>query len=239
VRWLILDLIDRAVDEHEKHGTPVTSIILTCRRIAELKKLTRGGFEFPYRYHRIDVSDFADDEVCELAARLDGGVRERIARHFQMRSPNSLRPTPTTTRPVSSGVMANIAHPVIWRFFSALDVQAQHACLDGSPDGFDQLAALYLNWFCEKAEIRVNSLMNDECRTALAAVAQRFQDNSARRGEREADWVTPCVSSGSPRLHAQQLFGEAMTAGVLAEDESGGRRWHWRHKWFCEYLFRQ
>jgi len=135
--------------------------------------------------------------------------------------------------------MANIAHPVIWRFFAALDVQVQHACLDGSPDGFDQVAALYLDWFCEKAEIRVNSLMNDECRNALVAVARRFQDNSARKGERETDWVTPCVSSGSPRLNAQQLFSEAMTAGVLAEDESGGKRWRWRHKWFCEYLLRQ
>jgi hypothetical protein len=239
VRRLILDLIDRAVSEREKHGTPAISVILTCRRIIELKKLSRGGIEFPYRYHRIDVSDFAVDEIRELAARLDRDIRERITHHFQMRSSDGMRPTPTTARPVSSGVMANIAHPVIWRFFSALNVQAQHACLDGLPDGFDQIATSYLDWFCEKAEIRVNSLMNDESRTALAAVAQRFQGDSGRKGDRETDWVTPCVSAGSPRLHAHQLFSEAMTAGILAEDESGGKRWHWRHRWFCEYLLRQ
>jgi hypothetical protein len=135
--------------------------------------------------------------------------------------------------------MEVLAHPVIWRFFSALDVHVQHACLDGASDGFNQLAALYLDWFCEKAAIRVNSLMNDECRTALVAVARRFTDNPTRKGERDADWMTPCVSSGCRQLHASRLFDEGMTAGILVEDESGGKRWHWRHKWFCEYLSRQ
>jgi hypothetical protein len=235
----IRSMIEKAIQQHSEHGMPVTSVVLTCRRPEELNRLAGGAFGFPWDYYRIDVADFNAEEMERLAARIvDDGVRQRITHHLQTRASVAGRAIPTAVRPVSSDVMAVIAHPVIWRCFSELGASAQHAVLDGSTLGFDQLAALYVNWFCGKAEIR-NSFENEECRTALIAVAQRFEGNTARIGDRASDWTTPCADSGCSHRNANQLFGEAMTAGVLADVESGGRRWRWRHGWFCDYLLRQ
>ncbi len=234
----IRDLIQNALDEHNRFGMPVTSIILTCRRLEELENLPRGGFGFTAPHHRIDVVDFDDDEIELLAAELDGGVRDRIIGHFQMRAVQAGRMPSRVAQPVSEAVLEIIRHPVLWRFFSALDVLAQHDCLDGGTNGLDQLAARYRNWFRQKAEKRIVGLLNEECATALVTAALQFRDNPARIGERERDWLVPCVSDGCSRLHAIQIFEEAMTAGLLVEVERGGRRWRWRHTWLCEHLLR-
>ncbi len=235
----IRSMIDNAIRQHSEHGMPETSVVLTCRRKEELDRLTGGAYGFSQNYYSIYVADFDDQEMERLATRiLDSGVRQRIEEHLRTRASVVGRAIPTATRPVSSDVRAVITHPVIWRFFSELNCSAQHAVLDGSTIGFDQLAELYLKWFCSKAEIR-NNFENEECRTALIAVAQRFDSNTARIADRASDWTKPCIDSGCSNKNANQLFSEAMTAGVLADDEAGGRRWRWRHGWFCDYLSRQ
>ncbi len=138
----------------------------------------------------------------------------------------------------SPAPMKSIRHPVLWRFFSDLDVPNQHACLNGNSDGLDQLACAYLTWFRRKAERRIGGLVRDACLTALEAVAEHFRNNPAGVGEKVRDWVEPCIGAGCNRLHAEQIFGEAMTTGLLVGAERLGRRWRWKHPWFCEYLCR-
>lgn len=233
----IRSMIGKAIQQRLEHGVTVTSVVLTCRRPEELDEL--GAFEFAWAYHRIDVADFNEEEMDRLALQIvDEGVRRRITHHLRMRASVVGPAIPTATRPVSSGAMAVLAHPMIWRCFSDLDVSAQDAVLDGSTVGLDKLAALYLEKFRKKAESR-SSFDKAECQTALIAVAQRFKDNTARIADRASDWTKPCIDSGCSDRNANQLFSEAMTAGVLTDVEDGGRRWRWRHGWFCDYLSRQ
>ncbi len=65
----ILELIQMPATSTSGFGMPVTSIILTCRRIDELNNLPRSGFRFASPSHRIDVVDFDDDEIDLLADR--------------------------------------------------------------------------------------------------------------------------------------------------------------------------
>jgi hypothetical protein len=231
------NLMDSAARDHQRHGHPITAVVFTCRRIDELKKLSRSGFGFPMPYHRVDVTAFDDDEVAQLILKLDSNVRSRIARHLQLPGWQT-RQLPTRSEgPISTDAMEIIRHPVVWRFFAESDTGTQHACLD-AVRGLDQLGDRYFAWFCEKAEMRISGLRNRECSEALLAVCQRFEDNTARVGERGSDWLNPCDLAGCSQLNAKLLLDEAITAGILIEEESDGRRWRWKHKWLCEYLLR-
>jgi hypothetical protein len=234
----IREVIQDALEEHEAAGAPVTSIILTCRRFEELDNILRGGFSFEYPHNQICVLDFEDDEIELLAASLDRDVTNRIIERFPVRAARAVNVPSRAMRPVSAATLATIRHPVLWRFFSTLDPPTQHACLDGSTEGLDQLAEKYLDWFRKKVEMRITGLLRNECVTALVNVASQFHDNPAKVGQRNNDWLIPCDSAGCSRLHAIQIMEEALTSGILVQVEEDGRRWRWRHIWFCEYLFR-
>jgi hypothetical protein len=245
VQRFVREQMDCAMRDHQIYGIPVTVVVLTCRRVDELENLTRGP-ELDMPYHRINVTAFDDDELTQLIVELDGSVRSRIAGHLQLPGWQISQFPSRSERPISPDSMKTIRQPIIWRFFSKLDVQAQHACLD-DVRGLDLLGPRYLDWFRRKAEIRIRSLQNRECSEALLAVCfgvkdnpacHGFKDNPARVAERETDWLIPCTAAGCARLNAGLLLGEAITAGILIEDESGGRRWRWKQKWFCEYLLR-
>lgn len=237
-QYFIRALICNAIEEHELLGIPSTSIVLTCRRQDELDNLVRGGFGFAAPFHRIAVDDFDDDEIKELARMLDSSVKDRIIGHLQMRGAGAGRMPSGAADPVSTAVLETIRHPVLWQFFSALVVPIQHDCLDGDVRGFEQLAASYRDWFRRKAEVRISGLQKHECTMSLKAAAQRFQGDPARVGEKERDWLSPCVAAGCSKLGAIRIFEEAMTAGILLEVEKHGRRWRWRHTRFCDYLIR-
>jgi hypothetical protein len=237
-QWFIRDLVHYANEEFERSGLPVISIILTCRRAEELENLPRSGFPFESSHHSINVADFDDDEIKSLAATLDNGVKNRIIGRFQMRMAEPGRMPSFAARPVCALVLEAIRHPVLWRFFSTLGASAQHACLDGSTEELDKLAACYLDGFRLKAETRIGGLQKHECTMALETAAQQFRDAPVRIGERERDWLRPCISAGCSRLNAIRIFDEAMTAGLVLDVEKHGRRWRWRHTWFCEYLLR-
>jgi hypothetical protein len=110
--------------------------------------------------------------------------------------------------------------------------------LDGGA-GLNCLAESYIRWFREKAEIRVSELANQECETALRAIARRFRGVPARVGKKWADWLSPCMAATRcAELLARRLLEEATTAGMVVEEEQFADRWRWRHTWLCEYLGR-
>ncbi len=238
VQRFVQELMDEATESRQKQGLPVVAVVVACRRITELENLSRGH-QFGIPYHRIDVAAFDDDDLDKLIGNLDGDVQSRIAGHLQLPRWQTSRLPYRSERSVSADVMNVIRHPVMWRLFSESEPRVQDACLDDVL-GLDQLGGRYLDWFRRKAEIRISGLRQGECSAALLAVCERFKDNPARVADRANDWINPCTNdAGCCPLNAGQLLTEAITAGIVVEEESDGRRWRWKHKWFCEYLLRE
>ena len=232
VQDCIRNLIDRAVTSFEKNGVPRISVILACRRVSELEKLSRG-FGLRPRPHEIAVGEFSNSELEQLAQPLVAAVKERIISHLQIASQPASGASRRALRALPEEVTRALAHPVLWRFFSELTEQQQQLCLDGE---LGLLASAYLNWFREKADIRQPGL-GDECNAALRAVARHFPKDSFQIGDKDEHWILPCkpVIGQDVRL-PKQLMTEALSAGILTDEEDGGRRWRWKHPWLCEYL---
>jgi hypothetical protein len=239
VQSFIVRLMDRALRERQEqeYRYPVTTVVLTCRNEKELGRLSQG-FRFERPYCAVTVSGFDDREVEQLIVQpgFDEKVGNRIAAHLELPAWQTSQLPLRSQRPVSPDAMEILRHPVIWQIFSRLNASTQHACLDGVP-GLDALGSEYLAWLCGKAERRISSLAHRECSEALLAVSQQFRDNPAKVADMENDWLRPCGKI-SP-VHARLLLDEAMTAGIVVEEQSDARQWRWKQKWFCEYLLRE
>ena len=186
-------LLNRAVSSGAQIEVPLISLVLTCRQATELQKLGRG-FDLPIVPHRIRVADFEDSELEMLANDLSGPVRDRITSHLRLRTGEASRGDSPSIQPVSSDALQAIHHPVLWRIFCSMEEPLQHDCLDGNI-GLGRLAAGYLSWFVNKAEIRISSLGRQQCETAIAAVVRHFQSNPARIGDKRNDWIDICILS--------------------------------------------
>jgi len=234
VQDFLRDLMTEAVSRFERMGVPEICIVLGCRRLAETTKLSRG-FPLGHEFHEIKVNEFDDPELETLALQLADSIKNRIIGHLRIRQEAPIRSSGRAIQPVEPSTFEALRHPVIWRVFSGLNETDMHQCLDGNSDS---LAAGYLKWFADKADIRVPNL-GDECHQALRKIARHFPPLTSHIGDKRSDWIAPCVEIfGHDELHAKRLFEEAMSAGMLTDVEAGGHKWRWKHTWLCDYLRR-
>jgi len=130
-----------------------------------------------------------------------------------------------------------IRHPILWGAFTELRPANQHQFLDGSTDGFTQLAERYLRWFRRKVAKRIPQLEQNAYLEALKIAAKAFAGTSGETGTYREHWRDPCVDQGGcSRLNAQCLFQEAVTAGIIRIVEEPDRAWRWEHPWLLNYL---
>lgn len=236
VQTLINELIHQAAIHHQRLGIPRISVVISCRRIEELRKLTRGD-KFSRSYNPISVTTFDEKELAILAEPLEANVRDRLVNHLATSVLRTRSGRVKPLEPVSRDALEIIKHPRVWRHFAELPAVEQHQCLD-DVRCLDILARKYLKWFCATAEIR-QSFRVRECCLSLLAVSQRFSDDHSRPAIRDSDWISPCVSKCGNDRNAWNLFDEALSAGIIVEEESGGRTWRWKQTWLCDYLIRK
>jgi hypothetical protein len=232
-------VIRLARESRAQEGTPLVSVILTCRHRSEVGNIPRNQSsiapENDVSYIRIE--DYDDDEMM-IAIRtfneLDSEVARRIAE--TLGAPDfSTAASRGTNIDVSSEVTELIRHPVLWYVFSQLTAEQQRQCLAGEQQALQHLGGDYLKWFRKKAACRIANLQLGECSEALCEAAKTF-DVASEIGFKDANWLQPVADSIGNRLRAKLLYDEAISAGLILEIDRREKSWRWRHRWFCNFL---
>jgi hypothetical protein len=197
------------------------------------------------------VDDFSAAELGELAREsTSSAVAERITRMEAQDAPPEMKVRPLVDRltPASSGPRSNflpvsegsynaLKHPLLWRFFAALDENTQQSVLNGDEAALGRICDSYLKWFYKKARARRDGFDRNDAELMLLAIAQMFGD-TGRIAKRDAHWTEPATSSRRFNVsEALVLFEEARSFGMITELEAG--TWRWRHPFLCAYLARK
>jgi hypothetical protein len=92
--------------------------------------------------------------------------------------------------------------------------------------GLDRLAETFVERFCLKANRRRPTLQGERVRRALVRIAKSFPADQPL-ANRQANWVAHAAQLVT-QDEAAFLFDEAVSYGMIREDEPG--RWAWRHR---------
>jgi hypothetical protein len=178
------------------------------------------------------VDDFTESEFAGVLRHVDAGVRGRLQIAAGLMSGAPRDPTvpeaavPSGAAPVPPDIVASLRHPVLWGVFSRMLVEDQHRVLDGATAGFDRLAERFVERFCLKANRRRPTLQGERVRRALVRIARSFPADQAL-ALRQPNWVTHAADLVT-QDEAAFLFDEAVSYGMIREEEPG--RWAWRHR---------
>lgn len=236
---LVKDAVKSRIEDST--GTPLLSLVLSCRNKGEHKNLTRTLEEIAPEadINYVKVSDFGDDELVSAIKNFDGvgdDIGQRLGAYLGIDDFLDARTRNEPPSTVSHQSVKVIRHPVLWYIFSKLKNVEQHECLDGSPNGLNRLGDKYLEWFQKKAFYRIRDLQLDECRAALHSAAVAVGD-PAKSADYSNEWVLPTTTAGDlDKRRARLLYDEAISAGIIAPVEEQGRTWRWKQEWFCTYL---
>ena len=237
----ITELVDYAVQSRYSTETDVAvvSVVVSCRREDEYKNLERMNSLAPSEFiNSIKLSDFEPDELIHAAKMSDGvdeTVRERIIFRFGSDDQKQLGSSSVPPKTISHIGETIIRHPVIWSKFAILSTAFQHSCLDGLNEGLFQLGEKYFEWFRKKASYRITDLKLGDCKASLTAAAESHSKHTPT--DYRKSWRDPIVETVDiTKRQAELLFQEAISAGIIVEEEQQGSKWRWNHLWFCNYL---
>jgi len=228
-----------AVESRAQYGTPLVSVILTCRRGREVENIPRNlnwiAPENDVNYIRIE--DYDDNEMIAAIRTfndLDKEVAQRLAATLDAPDLSTAVSRGTSVN-VSSEVTKLIRHPVLWYVFSQLTGEQQRQCLAGDQQALHHLGSDYLTWFRKKAACRITNLQRGECAEALWESAKTF-DDANEIGFMDTNWLQPVAGSIGNRMRAKLLYDEAISAGLILDIDRREKTWRWRHPWFCNFL---
>jgi hypothetical protein len=181
----------------------------------------------------VQVDDFSTDELRDAASRLSGEVGGRLQRARALLGRDDLSTIAIGEVPavdVSEGVaspatLASLRHPVLWGEFAALGGLAQMQVLDDNLAGSNALAERFVERFCRKSHRRRDSLRVDRLLRTLFRIGRAFPPRHVL-AQRSAHWIVPARGLITDD-EAAYLFDEAVSYGVIREEEPG--RWTWRH----------
>lgn len=235
----IRELIRLAVESRAPNGTPLVSVILTCRRKDEVGNIPRNLNPIAPEedVKDIHIEDYDDEELI-AAIRDSKELQPEVAQQIEAMLGSTDLSTASSRRTnvdVSSEVIELIRHPVLWYVFSQLNSEQQRQCLAGDQQALHHLGSDYLKWFQKKAACRITNLQLGECCEALSEAAKTF-DVASAIGFRDANWLQPVTVSIGNRLQAKLLYDEAITAGLILEIDQRDKSWRWRHPWLCSFL---
>jgi hypothetical protein len=232
---------------------PRATLIVTCRDPEELAERLSiaspyGEEPKPFRDVEVLVDKFSPSELV-AAARLHlptfAERFEQAYRALEVQQPtvlasslettSVLRPENSTLQAVEVEVFQALRHPTLWHCLLEVDDGTmQSRVLDGEVNALEQLASLFLRWFCSKMRARGKRTRNDYVKEVLKAIAHHCDPHRSPRYQ-DRDWITH--ASRTPymnREQAESFFEEALSAGLIADDIRGWWRWH--HPFIGEYL---
>lgn len=199
------------------------------------------GVEYPEvfvdRVGFVEVTDFDANELTEAASRLGGEPETRLLQGTPLATAQSAR---TLNGNIDSGfaptsIVDSLRHPVVWGVYASLLPQERNAVLDDLPHGTDRLADLFVERFLSKCRVRRHHRTHeDHLETALRSVAVASVAASAPYA-RESVWDAGCVRLLG-RENADFLYNEALSYGLIEEDEPS--TWRWRHSFVSRSLSR-
>lgn len=211
----------------------VAPAIVRARRnlIADLLSVEYPG-DVENQFGVVMIDDFTELEFVAVLRHANAAVRARLQNAVGARATPPVDVTvaesmvPSDLAPVSPDLVASLRHPAMWGVFSRLSVEDQHRALDGVPAGLDRLTENFVERFCLKANRRRPTLQGERVRRALVRIARLFPANQPL-ARRQANWVTHAVQFVT-QDEAAFLFDEAISYGMIREEEPG--RWAWRHR---------
>jgi hypothetical protein len=186
------------------------------------------------------VDDFSLDELSAAARSLQSEAGRRIERSLVLAVPGT---PPATTLgddvplDAAQGVatpdlLISLRHPVLWGEFTRLPEEAQRQVLDGTAEGLNRLAETFVERFCLKAHRRRSSLWGQRVLQALVRIGRGYPASEAY-ARRATHWIAPARGPITDE-EAIHLFDEAVSYGVIREEEPG--EWTWRHAFVGVYL---
>jgi hypothetical protein len=192
------------------------------------------------------VDDFDLQELSEAAERMlvDDRLRHRIRLALSLQR-GARQETATLDENVLAGevdahvsgeLLASLRHPTLWGAFVLLPAEHQERVLDGSPAGLGTLSWRFLERFCLKVRDRMgpHPVGLDRLDQSLRQVGGHFPDSPAVGGLNE-HWLSP-LAGILDAFVARHLYDEAISYGLIREDEPG--RWRWRHGFIGDCLRR-
>lgn len=230
------------------HRPPRAVLVVTCRDAEEFKRswlphdLSGGFSSLPAPVsHRVEV--FSLDEMHDALniTSLDQSVRDRIETTINIISDYeaavTLRSSNLSGRIADEGIVDSIRHPSVWRSFLELNTSTQQEVLDGDSAALNRLAHLFVGRFCGKVIHRgkIISLRENELLGAIYAVARQSELHDGIWHLYREDWEQPSVDSAFVNeRQARDLYYEALSGGLIAEDTPN--RWRWLYPWIQDYL---
>jgi hypothetical protein len=188
------------------------------------------------------IDDFDFDELYEAADRMVGGeVRNRIQAALRLQGARD--PTATLDwvslaadgeQQVNLELVTSLLHPALWGAFLGLAPDRQQQALEGNSEALAVLAKHFVERFCRKVWDRMGDhpMGLDRVHDSLRTVGFHFPSAPAV-GDRQRHWLSP-LSEGLSPTEARHLYEEAISYGLIREDQPG--RWRWRHGFIGDYL---
>jgi hypothetical protein len=187
----------------------------------------------------ISVGDFSDEELMEAARMHSADVFWRIEKALE---PGVLRRTqsfglsedaslPVGVAAADEEIVESLKHPVMWGALLELEGSVQASALQGDPQAVRELSRVFVSRFCRKALQRGRTAGLDQLKleTVVRAVAVQSANNGRER-QLYMDWIEAAHGTGFVNhFEAKTLYAEAMSAGLILEDDP--QHWRWRHSW--------
>lgn len=214
-------------------ATPRLRVILTCRREEDYE--TRYGMEDQFgggrhAAHLIKLTEFTYDELVRIPDNfLPDSVRKRLETAIQNIA-SAAPDDPNGNR--LGGLMRKdvepFRHPPLMAALKRVGETVANDCLDQKQDAMRTVSAEYVTWFAIKACRRFHAKDRRHVFRQLAEIEQATQHISPPFSMK-SHWVDPAAAYGFASLQAENLFYEALSAGLIKEEGVG--RWSWRNKY--------
>lgn len=192
---------------------------------------------FTDRVALVEVGDFDAAEMQAAEALLNDPSDERLNRTSDVETIEGSEPLSTDRESGSAGpeLIHSLRHPVVWGAYIGLNPEERRWVRSGTNEGTDCLAAAFVGRFFGKCAARRNHLVQQHhLEQALRRVAAATVNAVPPFGQ-QGVWQTACRSVLGLE-DTTFLYGEALTYGLIEEDQRPS--WRWRHGFVAQYLAR-
>jgi hypothetical protein len=237
---------------------PKATLLLTCRDAHDLEqkwlRLDSSGFGYkgilPYS---LKVSDFSWEELLEAAKeaanqndlpelyqRIRAAIRAAdneqqgaLVEGYELSPFGASDPFMIAA---DEEIFEALKHPAMWRSLLELKSDIQLQALDGEAQATQKLVDVFVNRFCRKVvdRGRFSGLREPEFICILNEIVGHCLRNG-RIQQLRSDWVDPaCNTKLVGARDANVLYSEALSGGVIIQDDPN--HWRWRHNIVRDYL---
>ncbi|MEX1027684.1 MAG: hypothetical protein WD049_06725 [Candidatus Paceibacterota bacterium] len=236
-KWLRAER-ERCIKEGD---LPRVQLFVTCRDPLAWSDLI--GIDNPFADAQLDVHCIKMEmlEAHDLrrmpADFLPKSVVDRIQTALSQPSADDVlgadddtRYSPTTSAAATFGIMAAIQHPPFVAALRRLPPDVSERVFDGDPVAQREAAKKYVEWFSSKV-VRRRQFPAKSLVTSLLAIVTAHSTDAKQIFDYESGWKSPLLASGEAAMTANQLFQEAISAGIVRVEAQ--KKWRWRNEFVC------